>query len=64
MILHGIRMPMSGDLKVVSLTHLYNDLRVVIPAKAVKSLPKELRGSLPTIEELEKELGGTEETKR
>ena len=32
--------------------------------KIVKSLPKELRGSLPTIEELEKELGGTEETKR
>jgi len=31
--------------------------------KIVKSLPKELRGSLPTIEELEKELGGTEETK-
>jgi predicted nuclease of restriction endonuclease-like (RecB) superfamily len=27
--------------------------------KIVKSLPKELRGSLPTIEELEKELGGT-----
>jgi hypothetical protein len=32
--------------------------------KIVKSLPKELRGSLPTIEELEKEFGGTEETKR
>lgn len=31
--------------------------------KIVKSLPKELRGSLPTIEELEKELGGTDETK-
>ena len=31
--------------------------------KIVKSLPKELRGSLPTIEELEKELGGTEENK-
>ena len=31
--------------------------------KIVRSLPKELRGSLPTIEELEKELGGTEETK-
>ena len=31
--------------------------------KFVKSLPKELRGSLPTIEELEKELGGTDETK-
>ncbi len=31
--------------------------------KIVKSLPKELRGSLPTIEELERELGGTEETK-
>jgi len=30
--------------------------------KIVKSLPKELRGSLPTIEELEKELGGAEET--
>jgi len=32
--------------------------------KIVRSLPKELRGSLPTIEELEKELGGAEETKR
>ena len=32
--------------------------------KIVKSLPKELRGSLPTIEELEKELGGAEENKR
>ncbi len=32
--------------------------------KIVRSLPKELRGSLPTIEELEKELGGSEETKR
>jgi len=31
--------------------------------KIVRSLPKELRGSLPTIEELERELGGTEETK-
>jgi predicted nuclease of restriction endonuclease-like (RecB) superfamily len=31
--------------------------------KIVKSLPKELRGSLPTIEELEKELGGTDEIK-
>lgn len=31
--------------------------------RIVKSLPKELRGSLPTIEELEKELGGTDETK-
>jgi predicted nuclease of restriction endonuclease-like (RecB) superfamily len=31
--------------------------------KIVRSLPKELRGSLPTIEELEKELGGAEETK-
>jgi predicted nuclease of restriction endonuclease-like (RecB) superfamily len=31
--------------------------------KIVRSLPKELRGSLPTIEELEEELGGTEETK-
>jgi len=31
--------------------------------KIVRSLPKELRGSLPTIEELEKELGGTKETK-
>ena len=30
--------------------------------KIVKSLPKELRGSLPTIEELEKELGGAEKT--
>jgi hypothetical protein len=30
--------------------------------KIVRSLPKELRGSLPTIEELEKELGGAEET--
>jgi len=30
--------------------------------KIVRSLPKELRGSLPTIEELEKELGGTKET--
>ena len=32
--------------------------------KIVKSLPKELRGSLPTIEELEKELGDAEENKR
>lgn len=30
--------------------------------KIVKSLPKELRGSLPTIKELEKELGGSDET--
>ena len=30
--------------------------------KIVRSLPKELRGSLPTIEELEKELGSAEET--
>jgi len=32
--------------------------------KIVKSLPKELRGSLPTIEELEKELGGTKKKEK